>query len=228
MAIDASSLCPGGRGKIIRNCCPDHVKDLEQIDKMLEGEQFAAGLAFVESLEKKSPGCACLTEAKCLFQRMLGLWEGARETAAQFVAREPKNVVALSELAITSALLDQPQEAISSLVDAVESVEGDKFPVSIVQAMLTVGHALFESGRLYQAIAVAKQLQAFASEDRAVNQFLYRCFESDSVPLMLKEQTFDVVAPDDFEKKSEYESATTLLARGQWKKGKRNIRWMLA
>ena len=75
MAIDLYSLCPGGRGKKIKFCCPDHIKDLEQIDAFLEGEQFAAGLAFVENLEKSRPDCACLTEAKCLFQRMIGLWE---------------------------------------------------------------------------------------------------------------------------------------------------------
>lgn len=61
MAVDSYSLCPGGRGKKIRFCCPDLIKELEQIDKMLEGEQFAAGLAFVETLEKQHPDCACLT-----------------------------------------------------------------------------------------------------------------------------------------------------------------------
>ena len=54
MAIDLYSLCPGGRGKKIKFCCPDHIKDLEQIDAFLEGEQFAAGLAFVENLENRA------------------------------------------------------------------------------------------------------------------------------------------------------------------------------
>ncbi|MBQ7029967.1 MAG: hypothetical protein IJN32_06960, partial [Thermoguttaceae bacterium] len=191
MAIDLYSLCPGGRGKKIKFCCPDHVKDLEQIDAFLEGEQFAAGLAFVENLEKSRPDCACLTEAKCLFQRMIGLWEQAYETAVAFAAREPKNVVAHTELAISSALLDKPQEAVSALIDAIENVEGDQFPVAIVQAMLTVGVSFYENGRLYPAIAVAKQLQAFAPQDQASNEFLYRCLGAETVPLMLKEQVFD-------------------------------------
>ncbi len=220
MAIDLYSLCPGGRGKKIKFCCPDHIKDLEQIDAFLEGEQFAAGLAFVENLEKSRPDCACLTEAKCLFQRMIGLWEQAYETAVAFAAREPKNVVAHTELAISSALLDKPQEAVSALIDAIENVEGDQFPVAIVQAMLTVGVSFYENGRLYPAIAVAKQLQAFAPQDQASNEFLYRCLGSENVPLMLKEQVFDLEAPADFEKKAEYDEAVRLIARGCWKKGR--------
>ncbi len=227
MSIDAYSLCPGGRGKKIQFCCPEHVKALEQIDRMIEGEQFSAGLAFVEELEKKSPNCACLTEAKCLFQRSIGLWEQAYETAKGFVEREPKNVVALTELATAAAVIDKPQEAVSALVDSYESVEGDQFPVAIIQATLTVGLALFEGGRIYPAIAVAKQLQAFAPQDQACNAFLYRCLGSESVPLQLKEQVFDLEAPADFEKKSEYDSAVAFLARGQWKRGREIVESLL-
>lgn len=227
MAIDSYSLCPGGRGKKIQFCCPDHIKDLEQIDKMLEGEQYAAGLSFVESLEKKRPDCACLTEAKCLFQRMIGLWEDAYETAQKFAEREPKNVVALTEAATTAALLDKPQEAVSKLVDALENVEGDQFPMAVVQAMLTVGLSFFENGRLFQAVAIAKQLQTFAPQDPTLNSFLYRCLGSDAVPLMIKEQVFDLEAPADFAKKGEYDSAVSLLAHGQWKRGREILESLL-
>ena len=227
MAIDSYSLCPGGRGKKIRFCCPDHLKELEQIDQMIEGEQYAAGLAFVDNLLKKNPDCACLTEAKCLFQRMIGLWDEAYATAKAFTEREPRNIVALTELATAAALTDKPQEAISALVDSLEFVEGDQFPMAIVQAMLTVGVAFLESGRLFQAIALAKQLQAFSSQDKAVNAFLYRCLGSDSVPLMLKEIVFDLKAPDSFPKKNEYDEAVGFLTRGQWKKGRAALERLL-
>ena len=227
MAIDSYSLCPGGRGKKIQFCCPEHIKDLEQIDKMLEGEQYAAGLAFVETLEKRRPDCACVTEAKCLFQRMIGLWEDAYETAQKFVEREPKNVVALTEAATTAGLLDKPQEAVSRMVDALENVEGDQFPMALVQAMLTIGLAFFENGRLFQAVAIAKQLQAFAPQDPALNRFLYRCLGSDSVPLMIKEQTFDLEAPADFPKKDDYDQAMSYIVHGQWKRGREILESLL-
>ena len=220
MAIDSYSLCPGGRGKKIRFCCPDHVKDLEQIDRMLEGEQFSAGLAFVDGLLSKRPDCACLKEAKCLFQRQMGLWEDAYATSKEFVASEPQNVVAQSELAMNAALVGNAREAVSALVDALEAVEGDRFPTSILQAMLTTGMAFFENGLFFQAAAIAKQIQTFAPEDRATNAFLYRCLHSETTPLMLKEITFDSYAPDDFPKKAIYDEAVRLIARGQWKKGR--------
>ena len=198
MALDLYSICPGGRGKKIQFCCPERLKDLEQIDKMLEGEQYAAGLSFVESLEAQHPDCACLMEAKCLFQRLIGLWEDAYETAVKFVGLEPKNVVALTELATTSALLGKSKESINALIDAVENIEGDQFPTAVIQAMLTVGLTFYETGHIFTAIAIAKQLQAFSPTDPTLNNFLYRCLGSNSVPLMLKELVFDLEAPGDF------------------------------
>ncbi len=85
--------------------------------------------------------------------------------------------------------------------------------------MLTVGMSFYESGRIFQAIAIAKQLQAFAPQDQASNAFLYRCLGSETVPIMLKETAFDLQAPETFPKKSEYEEAVSYLARGQWKRG---------
>ncbi|MBQ9873057.1 MAG: hypothetical protein IJM30_01205 [Thermoguttaceae bacterium] len=227
MAIDSYSLCPGGRGKKIRFCCPDHVKDLEQIDSFISGDQPSAGLSFVEGLLKDRPNCACLLEAKCVFQKLIGLWEDAYETAKGFVELEPKNVVALGELATTSALLDKPNEAVSAMVDAYESLEGDQFPLSLVQATLTVGASLLEGGHYFQAVAVAKQLQAFAPKDEASNAFLYRCLGTDAVPFMLKEIAFDRTAPEGFSKQAEYAAAVGRLARGQWKSGRSGLEALL-
>ncbi len=228
MALDLYSLCPGGKGKKIQFCCPERLKDLEQIDKMLEGEQYAAGLSFVESLEEQHPDCACLMEAKCLFQRMIGLWEDAYETAVKFVGMESKNVVALTELATTSALLGKTKDAISTLVDAIENIEGDQFPTTVIQAMLTVGLTFYESGHIFPAIAIAKQLQAFTPTDPTLNNFLYRCLGSNSVPLMLKELVFDLDAPADFSRNQEYAEAVNLLSHGQWKRGRALLESMLS
>ena len=227
MAIDLYSPCPGGRGKKIQYCCPNHVKELEQIDKYLEGEQFAAGLAYVEGLIKNRPDCACLEEAKCMFQKLIGLWEDAYETAKKFAEREPKNVVAASEAASTAAFIGKPQEAISYLVDAVENVEGTETPLTVVQAMLTVGAALLENQYFYQAVAVAKQLQAYPIQDPNLQRFLYSVLATDRIPLMLREQVFDLEAPAGFPKGEEYKQAVRLLSAGQWKRGREILESLL-
>ncbi len=44
MPIDLYSPCPGGTGKKIKFCCPDFVNELNEIERLIEGEQFAACL----------------------------------------------------------------------------------------------------------------------------------------------------------------------------------------
>ncbi len=63
MPFDSYDLCPGGHDKKIRFCCSDLVKELEQIQTFLNGEQTAAGLAFLDQLAPKYPNRACLTAA---------------------------------------------------------------------------------------------------------------------------------------------------------------------
>ena len=210
MAVDSYSLCPGGRGKnsFLLSGSDQRIGADRQDAR---GRAICRGSCFCRDVRKQHPDCACLTEAKCLFQRMIGLWEEAYNTAKGFAEREPKNIVALTELATASALIDKPQEAVSALVDAFEAVEGDQFPVAIVQVMLTVGMSFFENSH-FSSVAIAKQLQAFAPQDQASNAFLYRCLGSETV-LMLKEIAFDLQAPESFPKKAEYEEAVAYLAR---------------
>ena len=48
MPIDPYAACPGGTGKKIKFCCADLVGDLEQLDRLIEGEQISAALEQVE------------------------------------------------------------------------------------------------------------------------------------------------------------------------------------
>src|SRR5438105_3443141 len=72
MAIDPYAACPGGTGKKIKFCCPDLVHELEKVQKMLDGEQRAACLEYIDSLESKFPDRACLLSVKAMLQAQLG------------------------------------------------------------------------------------------------------------------------------------------------------------
>ena len=85
MALDSYSPCPGGRDKKIRFCCPDLLKELQQIETMIQNGQPSAGLALIERLEKDRPDCACLTAAKCVMLRQSGRWEEFAETAEKYL-----------------------------------------------------------------------------------------------------------------------------------------------
>ena len=56
MAIDPYAACPGGTGKKVKFCCDDLTGDLEQIDRLIEGDQISAALEQVERLAAKTPG----------------------------------------------------------------------------------------------------------------------------------------------------------------------------
>ena len=84
MALDPYSLCPGGREKKIRFCCPDMVKEIEQIERLFESNQTGSCLSFIENLEKNHPNCACLTAAKLTVFRTQGRWDDALKTRARY------------------------------------------------------------------------------------------------------------------------------------------------
>jgi hypothetical protein len=50
MSIDPYASCPGGTGKKVKFCCPDLVGDLEQLDRLIEGDQISAALEQVKRL----------------------------------------------------------------------------------------------------------------------------------------------------------------------------------
>ena len=55
MPLDPYSLCPGGTGKKIKFCCHELLGDLEQLDRLVEGEQIEAALEQVTRLSEKHP-----------------------------------------------------------------------------------------------------------------------------------------------------------------------------
>ena len=57
MAIDSYAPCPGGTGKKIKFCCSDLVGDLEQLDRLIEGDQITAALD--QALEELRPHHLC-------------------------------------------------------------------------------------------------------------------------------------------------------------------------
>ena len=68
MPIDPYSPCPGGTGKKIKFCCSDLTAELDKIQRMLDGEQRAACLEYIDTLEAKFPERACLLSIKAMLQ----------------------------------------------------------------------------------------------------------------------------------------------------------------
>jgi hypothetical protein len=81
MAIDPYSPCPGGTGKKIKFCCSELMGDLEQIERLTEGQQYAAALAEVDRLTAERAAAAAAA-ARNAFDSAVG------ECAAAACARK--------------------------------------------------------------------------------------------------------------------------------------------
>ena len=150
MTIDAYAPCPGGTGKKIKFCCPDLQAELDKIHRMLEGEQRAACLELIESLEAKTPDRACLLAMKAMLEAQLGNETKAEETVQRFIEKHPDNPVALAEQATFRATQAEPIVAVNLLQDALEH-SPDQVPPALYDALGMVAQSLLVDNQLLAA-----------------------------------------------------------------------------
>lgn len=218
MALDAYSYCPGGRGKKIRFCCPDMVKEIQQMEKMMEDEQNAACLAFIEQLEKNHPDCACLTAAKLSMLRTQERWNESLEVAEMFYQREPDNPLAASELAMSYAFSDRWEDAISTIIDGIERWEESSIHVSLLTGLLVVGEKALADGNVIAALSIARQLQMFTQTAEQGQSLYFRSLRSE-LPLIAKDMVFNPDCPSDFPALESFQRAANYVISARWKKG---------
>ena len=217
MALDSYSLCPGGRNKKLRFCCPDKLKELEQIGNMLADQQYKACVSLIEELEKKHADCACLTAAKLLALRSQSLWDEFKIIAEGFYQREPQNGTAISELAIARAVFGETSEAISLLVDGFELPEEGKALSVVVMATQMVAQIFCQTSSPLCGLALAKLLPACMPQSEEISLFLRELIADAHLPASLKGLRFNPFAPEGFSGKQEYDTIAPLIATGRWK-----------
>jgi len=150
--IDPYSPCPGGCDKKIKFCCPELVGDLEQIDRLIEGDQIAAALEQTQRLAEKHPGKACLLATQTKLELAARKYGAAAATSATFLAAHPDNPLALGHAAVTDAVGGNIQEAAGRFDKAREACQGDVSPefvriaATLVQAGAQAGHVGFAQG----------------------------------------------------------------------------------
>lgn len=227
MPLDPYSPCPGGRDKKIRFCCPDMLKELEQIQAMLENNQMAACISFIEQLEKSHPNCACLEAAKLPALRGLNRWEEAAKVAEAFHSREPENRQALAELAITKAYMGEMKEAVSFIIDAAELETEGQFHSSIMVAMYLIAMRFLQQGDVMMSTALAKQLKMFPAMRNEANSILMQSLSNSNVPLIIREMELETRCPGDFPEAEEYSKAVVEIARSHWKSGLKKLESLL-
>ena len=160
MAIDTYAPCPGGTGKKIKFCCADLVGDLEQLDRLIEGDQISAALDQVRRLADKHPGRPCLMATRTKLELGTKQFAEAAVSSQSFLTAHPENPLALGQAAVTDAVAGRVQEA-AALFDkariaalAAGRAEGGhdvspelvRIAATLVQAGAQLGHVGFAQG----------------------------------------------------------------------------------
>ena len=217
MQFDPYAICPGGRDKKIRFCCPDMLKEIEQVGRLLESNQTGACLAYIESLEKNHPNCACLTTAKLAVYRSENRWKEALPVAERFHAQEPDNPTAAAEYALVLIVNGNPQLAVATLVDAFERTKADSVHSTLLHAALQVSTYLLLGGLVVPAIAIGNVLKEIPAMSESANALLYRATSETSLPLLIRDWAFDYDCPENFPGKEAFEEAAVLVRLMRWK-----------
>ena len=223
MPIDPYTPCPGGTGKKIKFCCSDLLSELDKIQRMLEGEQRAACLDHIESLESKYPERACLLSIKAMLEAQLGQEAKADATLSTFMKKFPDNPVALAEAATLKANNEGGTAAVGPLQDALEKCS-EQIPPQVYDAIGLVAQALVADNQLLAARAhLVLQLGMGGTKDQRPLELLMRLNNSPSVPLLTKQDMPLLPAPDDALWKNGFNTALMPAMRGAWRLAAKNL-----
>ena len=223
MPIDPYTSCPGGTGKKIKFCCSDLLNELDKVQRMLEGDQRAACLDYIESLEPKFPARACLLSIQAMLQAQLGQEAKADATLATFMEKYPANPVALAEKATLVASNSGGVAAIGPLQDALEKCS-EQIPPQVYDALGVVAEMLIADNQLIAGRAhLVLQIGIGGTKDQRPLQLLMRINSSASVPLLAKQDLPLLPPPDDALWKNSFNKALEPALHGAWRLAAQNL-----
>lgn len=216
-------LCPGGSGKKIKFCCADLVNELEQIDRMFVAEQRVACLDYVEQLEAKRPGRACLLTCKATLQRSLGKTDQAQESLNQILDSQPANAEALAQSAVLAMQKLDWRSAVDLLQQSLEAAGGEMAPTAIA-TLSSMATLLAIKNRIYAGMAhVMQELLRNPTSTQARN-VLAKFVGDDKLSPSLKDAPRPLEeCPSDAPWAAEYDSICSLVRFGKWRMAEQEL-----
>ena len=225
MPIDPYSPCPGGTGKKIKFCCSELVGDLEQLDRLTEGQQYAAALAEVDKLTQRHPGRACLMAHRTRLQLATKQFPAAAAGSAAFLETCPDNPVALGLAAVTEAIAGRMQESRALFDQArdhantqARDTDGMEVPQDLVRTAQTLVQAAAQTGHPGCAQGIVEWMIDASVGTEEERQLLASIVGSGGVPPALRTKVSFEPAPADSPHRFEFEAA--LKAAAEWRLSK--------
>jgi tetratricopeptide (TPR) repeat protein len=225
MPIDPYSPCPGGTGKKIKFCCSELVGDLEQLERLTEGQQYAAALAEVEKLSQRYPGRACLMAHRTRLQLATKKFAEAAAGSMAFLEACPDNPVALGQAAVTEAVVGRMQEAMALFDKARDKASenasdsaGEEVPQDLLRTAQTLVQAAAQTGHPGCAQGIVEWLIDKSLGTEEERQVLASIVGSAGVPPALRTKLSFEASPADSPYRFEFESA--IKAAAGWRLSK--------
>ena len=217
MPIDPYAACPGGTGKKIKFCCQDLVGELEQLERLLDGDQVTAALEQVERQLAKTPGRACLLATRTKLQLATRKFAEAATGSAEFLSAFPGNPLALGQAAVAEAINGRIQEA-AGLFDKAREAAGTDIGTEMERIAATLVQVAAQTGQTGFAQGIVEWLtdaDIGSLEDRHA---LASAVGSAGVPAALRARVPFESCPEDSPWRFEFDIG--LKAAREWRLGK--------
>jgi len=214
MAIDPYASCPGGTCKKVKFCCPDLVGDLEQLDRLIEGDQISAALEQVKRLAEKHPKRACLMATQVKLELATKQVAEAAASSRAFLEAFPDNPLALGHAAVSEAIAGNLLEAAATF-DKAREASGDEVSPDLVRIAATLVQAAAQAGHTGFAQGIVEWMidkSLGTAEDRRV---LAAVVGSSGVAPALRTKVHFEEAPVDAPWRLEFDTA--FKAAGEWR-----------
>lgn len=223
MALDPYQPCLCGSGKKLKFCCGDLAPELEKIDRMIQGEQYAAALNHLHTLTAKHPERASLLGMQAMLETHQEDFEGARKTLNTLIVKQPASPRGWAELAILEAVSNSGKAGVEPLQRAMETVSNE-VPLRVFLAIGVVAQALLEQGEACAARAhFALQASMAPEEDRRSGMMLMQINRSPEIPLLMKEDYVPAAPPADAPWKDEFVAGVQAAVAGTWREAERRF-----
>ena len=206
MPIDPYALCPGGTGKKIKFCCDDLTGDLEQLDRLIEGDQVVAALEQVDRLAAKHPGRACLMATQVKLQLATRKFAEAAATSRAFLAAFPTNPLALGHAAVIDAINGRILEAAAAF-DKARQAAGVDIPPDLVRVAATLVQAAAQAGHTGFAQGVVEWMIDRSLGSAEEQRLLAAVVGSSGVPAALRTKVPLEEPPADFPRQADFAAA---------------------
>ena len=211
-------------GKKLNSVAPDFLPELEKIDRMIEGEQFAACLHHVQLLREHPENSErqCLLSYETMLLRATGQIEEAQVVATYFLEKFPSNQAALAESVILAAMKQDFSAAMTFLQRAYAEAKGS-WSWRTFHATQMLVDAYLHEGQWLPARALLQFLLVVDRQNQKISQTVSEFLRSPSVPLLLKEDPRFPQPQDNHPWANQFGQALGPMMFGDWLTAEKNL-----